>query len=33
MSLEYCGECDKVIDTDYDVTHEHFMKEDSDELE
>ena len=24
MSLEYCHECDKMIDTDYDAEHEHF---------
>ena len=27
MSLEYCEECDKMIDLDYDLEHEHFQKE------
>ena len=24
MRLEYCEECDKMIDLDYDSEHEHF---------
>ena len=24
MSLEYCHECDKMVDIDYDSDHEHF---------
>lgn len=26
MSLEYCPECDKMIDLDFDVEHEHFQE-------
>ena len=24
MSMEYCHECDNMIDLDYDLEHEHF---------
>ena len=27
MSLEYCHECDKMIDLDWNAEHEHFIKQ------
>jgi len=24
MGLEYCNECDRMIDLDYNIDHEHF---------
>ena len=27
MSMEYCWECDRLIDLDYDSDHEHFSEE------
>lgn len=29
MSLEYCEDCDKMIDLDYDSEHEHFDDDDT----
>lgn len=26
MSMEYCHECDNMIDLDYDSEHEHFQE-------
>ena len=26
MSMEYCKECDRMIDLDYDCEHEHFQE-------
>ena len=26
MSIEYCHECDRMIDLDYDSEHEHFQE-------
>ncbi len=31
MSLEYCEDCDKMIDLDVDLEHEHFQKEQDEE--
>ena len=31
MSLEYCEECDKMIDLDTDSEHEHFEETKEDE--
>ena len=30
MSMEYCEDCDRMIDLDYDSEHEHFMEDQED---
>ena len=27
MSMEYCEECDRMIDLDWNAEHEHFIEE------
>ena len=31
VSMEYCGECDRMIDLDIDSEHEHFEETKEDE--